>query len=47
LLSWALVAAPPSPHAGAVEQAVPFPAIRVIVPAGDTFRTSLWPLSAM
>src|SRR5947199_7681968 len=45
--SWALVAAPPSPHRGAVAHGVPLPAMRLIVPAGDTLRTSSSPPSAM
>lgn len=44
--SWALVAGPPSPQPPPL-QAAPSPAIRVIVPAGDTIRTSLSPQSAM
>lgn len=45
-LNSALVAGPPSPQLGAVSHCMPFPAIRVIVPDGETIRTSL-PWSAI
>src|SRR6185437_2942101 len=42
-LSWASVAGPPSP----LLPAVPVPATRVITPAADTFRTTLFSWSAI
>src|SRR5437764_731873 len=46
VLSFALVAAPPSPQVGAVVHGVPLPATRMIVPAGEILRTSWSPVSA-
>ena len=41
--SWASVAGPPSP----LSPGVPVPATRVITPAGETFRTTLFLVSAI